>query len=129
MKSKISGFTLIELMIVVVVIGILGAIAYPSYQEHLRKGHRSAAQAHMLDLAQRQQQYFTDARTYASTEAELNVTSPAEVSKYYTIAIVVDPGPPPGFTITATPASGSTQAADGNLTIDNTGKKTPASKW
>jgi type IV pilus assembly protein PilE len=129
MKSRISGFTLLELMIVVVVIGILATIAYPNYQEFARRGHRSAAQSHMLDIAQRQQQYFTDARAYAATVTDLGITTPAEVSKFYTIAIVVDAGPPPGFTITATPKSGSIQAPDGNLSIDNSGKKTPSTKW
>lgn len=129
MKSRMSGFTLMELMIVVMIIGILAAIAYPSYQDYVRRGHRSAAQAYLMDLAQRQQQYFTDARAYAATEAELNISAPTEVSKYYAVAITVDPGPPPAFTITATPVSGSTQVADGNLSIDNTGKKTPSDKW
>lgn len=129
MRSRITGFTLLELMIVVVVIGILAAIAYPNYQEFVRRGHRSAAQSHLMDIAQRQQQYFTDARSYASTVGDLNMTTPAKVSKFYTIAIVVDPGPPPSYTLTATPIAGSIQAPDGALSLDNTGNKTPSSKW
>src|SRR2546430_1240950 len=62
--KKSVGFTLIELMITVVVIAILAAIAYPSYQDHLRKGRRASAQAFMVDAANRQQQYLLDARNY-----------------------------------------------------------------
>ena len=65
------GFTLIELMIVVAIIGILAAVAYPSYQDHIRKGNRSAAQAFMMDVAQRQQSYLLNNRSYATTLAAL----------------------------------------------------------
>ncbi|MCH7335854.1 prepilin-type N-terminal cleavage/methylation domain-containing protein [Acinetobacter sp. NIPH 2699] len=55
--KKTQGFTLIELMIVVAIIGILAAIAYPSYQEHVRKTKRTDAQADMIELASRLQRY------------------------------------------------------------------------
>lgn len=131
MQSK-RGFTLIEVMIVVAIVGILAAIAYPSYQEHVRKGRRAAAQAFMMDVAARQQQYFLDARQYASGSGALgtlNMTAPTEVSSFYTVAIAAVAGPPPGFTITVTPIAGSAQAPDGALTLDSTGTKTPAAKW
>jgi type IV pilus assembly protein PilE len=51
------------------------------------------------------------------------------VSKYYTITIQADDGPPPRFTITATPVAGTGQADDGTLTIDQAGTKLPADKW
>lgn len=120
------GFTLIELMIVVAVIGILAAIAYPNYQEYVKKGRRSAAQSHMMEIAQREQQYLLDARAYAANLTALGVTTPTDVASYYTIALTVTDAPP-GFTITAT-ATG-VQASDGDLSLSSTGVKTPAAKW
>lgn len=125
-NKRAFGFTLIELMIVVAVIGILASIAYPSYIEYVKKGRRAAAQSHMMDIAQREQQYLLDARAYAATLSALGVTTPTDVSTYYTIAVNVAAAPPT-FTITAT-AKGA-QLSDGDLTLDSTGAKTPAAKW
>jgi type IV pilus assembly protein PilE len=124
----LAGFTLIELLIAIAIVAILAAIALPSYQAQIRKGHRAAAQSYMMDLAQREGQYLLDARAYASTEAALGYTAtPADVASYYTIGIAAPAVSPPAFTITAT-AIGA-QAADGDLTIDNQGGKTPSGKW
>lgn len=125
--KKQFGFTLIELMITVVIIGILAAIAVPSYQSYMLKGRRASAQSHLMDIAQRQQQYLLDARSYAATLSALNMTTPSDVSAYYAITIAAAADTPPTFTITATPSG--VQAADGALTISNTGVKTPADKW
>jgi type IV pilus assembly protein PilE len=129
MKTRRNGFTLIELMIVVAVLAILAAIAYPSYGEFTRRSNRNAAQSLLMDLSQRQQQFFSQQRAFADTLTALDVTVPAEVARFYTIAIDVAAGPPPGFTLTATPLSGTTQASDVTLTLDSTGAKSPAGKW
>ena len=123
------GFTLIELVIVMAVIAILAAIALPSYQAQIRKGHRAAAQSYMMDLAQRQAQYLRDARAYASSEPALGyAATPADVASHYAIDPFAVPAvSPPAFTITAR-AIGA-QVADGDLAIDNQGTKTPADKW
>jgi type IV pilus assembly protein PilE len=65
-----------------------------------------------------------DARTYGGSLADLNLTAPSSVTNYYNVAVVPVAGPPPAFTITATPIAGTAQEADGELTIDNTGRKT-----
>lgn len=129
MPARARGFTLIELMIATAIVGILAAIAYPSYSSYLVKSNRAAAQAHLMDLAQAEQQYFADSRSYAATVAALNATTPSNVSSKYTVSIAVDAGPPASFTISATPKAGTAQVADGALTIDNAGVKTPGTKW
>jgi type IV pilus assembly protein PilE len=124
-----AGFTLIELMITVAIVAILAMIAIPSYNAQMVKGRRSSAEAALLDIAQRQQQYLLDVRGYAANVAALNTTTPVDVSSYYTIAIAAAAGPPPTFTASATPIAGTAQAGDVVLTINNTGAKTPAGTW
>jgi len=124
-----GGFTLVELMIVVVIVGVLLLIALPGYQEHVRRGHRAAAQAEMLDIANRQQQFLLANRTYMDvTTLEANgYTLPGEVSAHYTYAIALGTAVIPSYTMTFT-ATGN-QVKDGNLTIDNAGVKLPTNKW
>ena len=123
------GFTLIELLVTVAIVGILAAIAYPAYGKYLVRSNRAAAQAHLIELAQAQAQYMADTRTYAATVGALGATTPAAVSGKYDITIEVEPGPPSTFKIKATPKSGTSQAGDGVLTIDSTGKREPNDKW
>lgn len=123
------GFTLIELMVTVLIVGILAAVAYPAYGSYLVRGKRAAAQAYLMELSQAQAQYLADSRTYADTVTKLGIPTPAAVSAAYTISIEAQDGPPPTFTISAIPVPGSKQLADGTLSIDNAGARTPAAKW
>lgn len=122
MQNKQGAFTLIELMIAVAIVGILSAIAYPSYQQHVIKSNRAEAQAFLMEIAQRQQQYLIASRSYADKET-LALTTPASVLKVYDITFTIGNGPPPTFTITATPKTGTLQPTDGALTIDQAGTK------
>jgi type IV pilus assembly protein PilE len=124
--NKQRGFTLIEILVVVVVIGILASIALPGYRDALRKSNRRAAQAVMMEIANRERQYFVANRAFADA-TELAYPLPAEVSGKYTYTITVAAGPPPGFTINFT-AIGA-QAVDGNLSLTGAGVKSPAGKW
>jgi type IV pilus assembly protein PilE len=116
-------------MVAVAIVGLLATIAYPSYQSYLVRNNRAAAQSALMDIAQRQQQYLLDARAYAANVTALNVVLPANVTANYTVAIALTAGPPPTFTATATPIAGTRQAADGPLSIDQSGAKSPANKW
>ena len=63
-KNKSMGFTLIELMITVAIIGVLGAIAYPSYQDSVRKSRRAEGRSAMMEVLQQQERYMTQNNTY-----------------------------------------------------------------
>lgn len=127
MVHRRNGFSLIELMIAVVVVAILAAVAYPSYQDHLRKSRRASAQAFLMEIGNRQQQYLLDARNYAvgtTALATLNLTAPTDVTAHYTVTVTpAAPTTPPSYTVTATPSS-TAQTADGALTLDHQGNKT-----
>ena len=124
------GFTLIELMITVAVIGILAAVALPSYTQYVIRANRSAAQAQMMDIANRQQQFLLANRAYVAETDALWTESyslPSEVDAKYSYTIEPGPGPVPSFVITFTPKG--SQASDGVITLNSEGAKTPAGKW
>ena len=139
MSKARHGFTLIELMVTVAIVAILAAVALPMYQNYVIKSRRSSAQSFLMDIAQREQQYFLDARSYASwpTLQGIGITPPNNVSAYYTITICqastgACASPVAGgivFAAIATPIAGSSQATDVILSIDNTGTKLPATIW
>ncbi len=131
---KQPGFTLIELMIVVVVIAILAAVAIPSYSAYVRRGERSAAQQLMLAISSREEQHLLDARQYTATVGTNGLgynpqgwtcaAAPAAtcVNARYTLTVTVDnAATPPTFSICGIPAG--SQAGDGGLLYTNVGTK------
>jgi len=124
------GFTLTELMVTLVIIAILLAIAVPSYRQYVIRSKRTAAQAVMMDLANREQQFLLANRAYAD-KATLEANGyavPPDVSEDYTWDVVPGAGASPSFTITFTATGG--QAADGPpLTLTSAGDKGPEGKW
>lgn len=128
-SRRLRGFTLVELMVAVAIIGILAAIALPSYNQYVVRSNRAAAQSYLMELSQAQAQYLADTRSYAGSASDLGMTDPGPVSAKYEVKITLVEGPPQGYTITATPKTGSTQGADGALSIDHAGVRTPSAKW
>jgi type IV pilus assembly protein PilE len=128
--TRQRGFTLIELVIAMVVIGILAAISIPSYAAYVQRSNRVATQAFLADLASRQQQYLLNRREYGSL-TDLGITVPGDISKSYTVTMTAElpANAPPRFTATATPVGGQAAERCGTLTINSAGQKSPAGCW
>lgn len=135
-KKDSSGFTLIELMIVVAIIGILAAIAYPAYQDQVRKSKRTDGQAALLDMMAKQERYFTDNNSYTATltglgytvDADGNADSPEGDYKLSAAACEGDIG----ICVLLTATGQGDQANDGGcgtLTINSRNVKSPAACW
>lgn len=120
MPNRHQGFTLIEVMIVVAVVAILTAVALPSYNEYIRRGHRADARAGLLQAQQWLERAATATGTYP-TALPGNLTWAADTTKRYTITL--NPATTSTFTITAAPRAGTAQAGDrcGSLSLTHTG--------
>jgi type IV pilus assembly protein PilE len=134
-QRSARGFTLIELMIVVVIATILISIAVPLYSSQVRQSRRTEARQAILDLAGREERYFsTNGSAYTTTASALGYGSlPATVgSGYYTVAVCSPACAPstttttPSFSVTATPVAGLSQASDAqctSFTVDSIGQQ------
>jgi type IV pilus assembly protein PilE len=120
---QVKGFTLIELMIVMVIIGVLAAIAYPSYQSHLQKSRRVDAQTAMLELAQYMERYYTTNGSYTGAALPFTASPKDDATKYYALSLSAQAAN--SYTLSGAPSG--TQATDscGTLTLNHTGAKTP----
>jgi type IV pilus assembly protein PilE len=118
------GFTLIELMVVVVVVGILAIVGYPSYTQYVVKAKRSAAESFIMSVSNKQEQYVLNARQYTTVLSDLGLSTPADVAANYTISQVVS-SVPLAYSITAAPigAQATNDTKCGSVSIDNAGVK------
>ena len=125
--QKVKGFTLIEVMIVVAIIGILASIAYPSYVDYITKSGRSEGVAAVMRVANLQEQYYLDNRAYATDMAKLGLANPFVTEHgHYSVASAGTSS----FTITAT-AQGSQAARDSTcttITMTSAGVKGPSTE-
>jgi type IV pilus assembly protein PilE len=135
-SRRLRGFTLIELMVVVVIATILIGIAVPSYMSQVRQSRRTEAKTALLDLAGREERYLSTATTagYSQTPSDLGYAGawPLVVGNGYYQVTVCSPAcapsaaPAPSFTVTATPVAGQSQVNDAQCTsfsVDNTGQQ------
>ncbi len=114
-------------MIAVAVIGILVAVALPSYREQVRRSVRSEAQAYMMSVAGRQQQFLVDTRAYAATLTAVGVPVPASVTAGYTLTLTVPAVTPPTFSLSLVPTARQSGEKCGTLGINQIGTKTAGS--
>jgi type IV pilus assembly protein PilE len=123
MKHRTRGFTLIELMIVVAIIGILAVLVYPSYARQVQKSRRAQAKADLTELAQGLEREFTANRDYTGYTLAFT-TSPRDAGATVAYNITVDPISATAYQLNA--AATGPQAGDlcGDLTLTNTGVKT-----
>jgi type IV pilus assembly protein PilE len=116
-RRRAAGFTLIEVIIVVVIVGILMAVALPGYQDSLRKGRRADAKAALMDAANRQERFMLDRSTYTADMRNLGFAADPMVSEEGHYTIDVDPNDPACpintcYVLTATPIAGGAQEDD-----------------
>lgn len=124
-----GGFTLIELMIVVVIVGILAAIAYPAYQQHVRETKRADAHATLLRIATIQEKFFSNNNAYANTTTTLGYAAHPAMSQDGFWAVTVTAVGPAVFTLSAAPAGSHADPACPAITLTSAGFRAPAACW
>lgn len=130
-KKRANGFSLLELMAVVAIMGILMAIAIPSYRDYIRKARKSAAIATLAEIASKEGQYLINARQYFELKADgttvpagVGVTVPDDVKSYYVVTALPDTSVTPvTFVVSAAPIAGKGQESLGTLQLNSDGTR------
>lgn len=127
--SRASGFSLIELMVVVAIIGVLASIALPAYNDHMRKVRRAAGTSCLLAAAQRMERFYTTSLAYDAagtpTIADLTAICEPETLTFYDVSFAAPTGAKT-YSLQAGPTGKQSGDSCGNLGIDQAGVKTPA---
>ncbi|MGI2109551.1 type IV pilin protein [Shewanella frigidimarina] len=130
MKQLQSGFTLIEVMITVVIVGILASIAYPSYTQFVAKGARGDGLAGVMRVANLQEQFYLDHRSFTTNMTMLGLTTDPWVveNTFYKVDTTLSGG---DYTVTATAVGvqASRDSACATISLTSTGSKTPTECW
>ena len=118
-----SGFTLIELMIVVAIVAILSMVAYPAYKKQILKGHRVDAKSAVLEAAAREEKFFATNNRYSALATDLNYATLNVVSNGQQVVYVLNIATPTTttYTITAVPSGDQQNDACYTYKIDNFG--------
>jgi type IV pilus assembly protein PilE len=130
LKRVSAGFTLIELMITVAIVGILVSIAYPNYQDSIMKSRRVDAQGALMGFANAMERYYTVNNTYpaAGTAGIYAATSPVDGgTAYYNLSISVSSNS--AYQIQAVPTGVQANDQCGTLSLDHVGTRLPSNCW
>jgi type IV pilus assembly protein PilE len=125
-RNRQRGFTLIEVMIVIAVLGVIVAIAYPSYTEQVRKSRRAEGMGELLDLADRMERFYSDRGTYVGASlgtAATDIYPTTSAKGYYTLSIASQSAT--AFSVSAAPTSKGKQNEDkcGTFSLTSQGVK------
>jgi len=133
-----AGFTLLELLVVLVIVAILGTIAYPSYIDSVRKSKRADARTQLMEASQYMQRYYSQNDRFDQSNADTPVANAlpsalatvprgaASGTQDYTIGFQAGTLTARSYTLEAVPRAGSLMATDncGTLRLDSVGRKT-----
>ena len=132
-----KGFTLIELLITVAIVGILAAVAFPSYTSYIAKARRADARAQLASAQQWIEKFYSESFDYAQNTAGGASTTAFNAQPFsqsprvgdgnaiYVLTLTVSASPATTYTLTATPVAGGSMSADvcGTLNLSNTGRR------
>ncbi|MBN3562483.1 type IV pilin protein [Amphritea spongicola] len=119
-----GGFTLLELMIAVAIVGILAAVAYPSYLESVASGRRADAQANLLALSHHMEQHFTENGTYAGAVLPYTQSPRDGNDVFYNIVFAASTAT--SYTLQVSRVNGMAGDRCGDMTLTNIGQKAAA---